>query len=407
LCLEALEDRLVPSGNLLATVAGPFPTHLVQEYTSTGALVRSVNLPPTPGNNFDYARDLVEDPNGTIYVYNGTFTPYLEAYNPATGHWTQTTYPGWSTISDISSGGLAEFHNYLYASDMAIIGNTGGVVRINLTDGSSTHIGNVDFNDVTIGQDGLLYGLSEATATIYVYDPLSTALLRTVTLPTADYRGMAVSAAGDIFTVTWENVVSRFNASGTLENSITLNTTTGAPFMYNFSDNMDIAPDGTLAIGSFTGYIAQMSSAFTNISYIDTGTFDQVFVTFATEQTGPPPTTISVSDTSVQECPRQLHTKPARFTVTLSAPSSQQVVVNYVTANGTALGNGVDYQSVSGTLVFAPGTTTKVVTVPIVKDTHPDGSETFSLDLSAPVNAILGRAQATGTIVIHGHHRGA
>src|SRR5258708_9155285 len=77
LTLEQLEDRIALAGNILATVAGSYPQHLFQEYTPTGSLVRAVNIPPTPGSSFDYARGLVEDPSGTVYIYNATFTPYL------------------------------------------------------------------------------------------------------------------------------------------------------------------------------------------------------------------------------------------------------------------------------------------------------------------------------------------
>jgi hypothetical protein len=397
--VEALEDRLVPAGNLLVTVAGPYPQHLFREYTPTGALVRSVNIPPTPGSSFDYARDLVEDPSGKVYIYNGTFTPYLAAYDPTTNSWTQTTYAGWSTVSNVSYGGLAEFGNFLYATDMATAGAMpNGVVRFNLADGSATRFGNVDFTDLNIGLDGKLYALSASNSTIYVYDPISTALIRKVVLPSADYRGIAVNASGDIFTAAWNNVISHFNANGVLQSSITLNSSTGAPFMFNWSDNIDIAPDGTLAIGSFSGYIVEMSSAFTNISYIDTGTNNQVFVNFAPQQ-APPQPTITISDTSLTEGNSRTGPGVATFTLTLSAPSSQQVVVNYSTADGTAQGHGIDYQTVSGSIAFAPGTTTQVVPVPLAGDTVYDGNETFFLNLSNPSGATLARSQATCTIV--------
>jgi hypothetical protein len=393
LALEQLEDRIAPAGDILATVAGPYPQHLFQEYTPSGSLVRAVNIPPTPGSNFDYARGIVEDPNGTVYVYNGTFTPYLAAYNPANGSWTQTTYPGWSTVSNVSYGGLAEFGNYIYATDMATAGAMpNGVVRFNLANGSANRFGNVDFTELSIGLDGKLYALSSATSTVYVYDPISTALLRTVALPSADYRGVAANANGDIFTVTWNNVVSHFNSSGVLQSSITLNSSTGAPFMYNFSDDIAIAPDGTLAIGSFSGYIARMSSAFTNISYINTNTNNQVFVSFAPQPTQP---TVSVSDTTV--------TSPlsgmvqAGFVVSLSAPSSSPVTVNFATNNGSAM-NGPDYQGASGTLTFAPGQTSQTIYINVGADPYWDPQENFTLNLSNPTGATLGKVVGTATI---------
>ena len=48
----------------------------------------------------------------------------------------------------------------------------------------------------------------------------------------------------------------------------------------------------------------------------------------------------------------------AVFTVTLSAPSGNTVTVDYATADGSAIAPG-DYVSVSGTVTFNPGETTK------------------------------------------------
>jgi hypothetical protein len=401
--VEALEDRLVPAGDILVTAAGPYPQHLFQEYTPSGALVRSVNIPATPGSSFDYARDLVQDPSGKVYVYNGTFTPYLAAYDPASNSWAQSTYAGWSTVSNVSFGGLAEFQNYVYATDMATAGAMqNGVVRFNLADGSATRFGNVDFTDLNVGLDNKLYAL--AGSILYVYDPISTTLIRKVTLPSADYRGLAVAANGDIYTAAWNNVISRFSATGAPKGSITLNSSNGAPFMFNWTDDIDIAPDGTLAIGTFSGFIARMSGSFTNITYVNTGTNNQVFVTFAPQPSAPPPT-VNVGDVSLVEGNAGVNGTVAPFVLSLSAPSNLPVQVNFTTADGTARGGTLapnspyDYNSVSGTVVFSPGTTTQVVLVPIYGDTLFEGTETFTLNLSQPVNALLGRAQATCAII--------
>ena len=56
----------------------------------------------------------------------------------------------------------------------------------------------------------------------------------------------------------------------------------------------------------------------------------------------------------------------AVFNVTLSAPSFQSVKVNYATATGGSSGTatvGKDYVNAKGTLTFAPGETTKALTV--------------------------------------------
>jgi aryl-phospho-beta-D-glucosidase BglC (GH1 family) len=91
-------------------------------------------------------------------------------------------------------------------------------------------------------------------------------------------------------------------------------------------------------------------------------------------------------------------TSPAVFTVRLSAASTQSVTVSYTTIDGTAIA-GKDYTAVSGTLTFAPGETSKTISVSILDDPLAAASQTFTLKLSSPTNATLTSATATGTIV--------
>lgn len=110
-----------------------------------------------------------------------------------------------------------------------------------------------------------------------------------------------------------------------------------------------------------------------------------------------PPPTVSVAPTSVTE--GNAGTVTASFTVSLSAPVAEQVTVRYDTADGTATKADGDYESVvNGTLTFAPGETVKSVGVTVRGDTKAEPDETFTLILSAPVNATLGTATAIGTI---------
>ncbi|MFO0958393.1 MAG: cellulose binding domain-containing protein [Isosphaeraceae bacterium] len=109
----------------------------------------------------------------------------------------------------------------------------------------------------------------------------------------------------------------------------------------------------------------------------------------------PPPLTISVADAAVDEGNSGTTTLP--FTVSLSAASRATVTVAYATSNGTAAA-GSDYQATSGTLTFAPGETSKTLNVRVTGDTVVEPDETLNLVLSNPSGAILGRAQAVGTI---------
>lgn len=87
----------------------------------------------------------------------------------------------------------------------------------------------------------------------------------------------------------------------------------------------------------------------------------------------------------------------AVFTVGLSQASAQTVMVQYATIAGTA-NAGSDYTAVSGTLTFAPGDTTRTITVPVTRDVVSELTENFTLQLSGVLNATLMRASAIGTI---------
>ena len=77
-------------------------------------------------------------------------------------------------------------------------------------------------------------------------------------------------------------------------------------------------------------------------------------------------------------------TSVATFTVTLAAPSSQTVTVQYMTSNGTAT-SGSDYSASVGTLTFLPGETLKTISVVVNYDAATEGNETFNVLLSNPV----------------------
>jgi subtilisin family serine protease/subtilisin-like proprotein convertase family protein/DNA-binding cell septation regulator SpoVG len=108
-------------------------------------------------------------------------------------------------------------------------------------------------------------------------------------------------------------------------------------------------------------------------------------------------TTLRVDDISVVEGDEG--TTTGLFTVSLTGPlSSDPVSVNYKLANGTA-GSGGDYVMTSGSLVFAPGETTKTVEVLVLGDTRSENDEKFYLNLSAAVNAAIADSQGAATIL--------
>ena len=92
-----------------------------------------------------------------------------------------------------------------------------------------------------------------------------------------------------------------------------------------------------------------------------------------------------------------------RFAVTLDGPSAAEVTVGYATADPAesvdpVAGAGVDYESASGTLTFAPGEVSRTIGVSVIDDSLDEPDETFALVLADPRGATLGRGSALGTI---------
>jgi hypothetical protein len=110
---------------------------------------------------------------------------------------------------------------------------------------------------------------------------------------------------------------------------------------------------------------------------------------------------LRVSDASIIEGNRD--SALLLFNVTLTAPSSFPISVNYATADGSAKARNAttrgDYLTRSGSLRFAPGQTSLKVSVPVLGETIHESNETFFVNLSEAINATLSDNQATGTII--------
>ena len=107
----------------------------------------------------------------------------------------------------------------------------------------------------------------------------------------------------------------------------------------------------------------------------------------------PPAVSVSVADARVTEAPGAT----LDFAVTLDTASTSPVTVDYATRDFTAV-SVMDYEATSGTLRFAPGETSKTVTVTVWDDAHDEGAETLTLTLSNATGARIADGAATGTI---------
>jgi Ca2+-binding RTX toxin-like protein len=108
--------------------------------------------------------------------------------------------------------------------------------------------------------------------------------------------------------------------------------------------------------------------------------------------------TLSIDDVTVASEGDFGSATTATFTVTLSRPSALTVTVDYTTVDGTATA-GQDYFAESGTISFAPGSTSQTITIDIVGDSIPELDEDFSIVLSNPDGAFIVDTIGRGTII--------
>jgi hypothetical protein len=161
------------------------------------------------------------------------------------------------------------------------------------------------------------------------------------------------------------------------------------------TDAATLDPNASLALG--VTYTARVKGGTGGVKDVAGNALAADFTwSFTTVASAPQPS-ISIGDVSVTE--GDSGSVNAVFTMSLSSSSSQTVSVTYSTANGTAAA-GSDYTAVPPTsLSFAPGQTSRTVTVSVLGDTLQEPSETFFVNLTSPVNATLADSQGQGTIL--------
>ena len=111
-------------------------------------------------------------------------------------------------------------------------------------------------------------------------------------------------------------------------------------------------------------------------------------------------TSVSISDVAQREL--DSGTSAFDFTVSLSEPTVETIVVDFTTSAGPGPNPataGIDYQAQAGMLTFAPGETSKTVSVLVAGDTSSELFETFAVDLTVTSgSAQLLDGQGLGTI---------
>ena len=260
---------------------------------------------------------------------------------------------GVAVVDDVTDEPNETFTLNLSAPSNATIADSQGVGTIVDDDGPPT----LSIDDVTVTEP------DSGTTTAVFTVRLLPAALATVTVGYATANGTAV--AGSDYTSTTATLSF---AAGETEKTISVPVIgdVADEAQETFEVNLSSATGATIADGQGIGTIVDNDAP-----------------------------SMSVADVTVAE--GNTGTTTATFTVTLSAASTRTITVGYATADDTASA-GSDYEAASGTLVFTPGQTTRTVGVVVNGDTSNEPDERFSLNLSAPGNAVIADNQAFATI---------
>ncbi len=199
-------------GNVLV-IRGDLGPDTVLEFTPSGVLVQTLVVPNPagPGPRSDTIRDAAVTADGRLAIFDGTFNPFLNLLDPATGTSQSFTLSGWSTTGTFLGGGIAIFGDSAFATDMRTFGSPdqvlNGLIRFNTVIGAGQRFADgTDFVDVAVGFDGLVYGLPSGVfpgrRAVFVYDPNTLQELRRVVLSGTGPAGVfavAVNGDGEIF----------------------------------------------------------------------------------------------------------------------------------------------------------------------------------------------------------------
>ena len=93
-----------------------------------------------------------------------------------------------------------------------------------------------------------------------------------------------------------------------------------------------------------------------------------------------------------------LGNRRALFKLILAKPSQQELVIDYRTADYTAI-SGQDYQAGSGTVTFLPGETEHTIEIATFCDHTVESTEVFFVEISCPVQIEVHKKRGVGFII--------
>ena len=366
------------------TVTLSNPTNAtIADGTGDGAILDD----DTPGPSISFAQDITVT-EGNTGTTNATFTINLSMAAAGNVTLAYTTSAGTATAeSDFTpTTGVLTFTP----------GQTSKTVDIGVV-GDTTDEDNQTFSLVLSSPTGAQVSDAEAVATIQDDDDASG-------ISVADGDGNEAAGADGITAP--GNVTFTVTLSAASEKTVTVGYATSDGTALGEEDYAPTAGVLTFAPGETTKTIAvtavndtrdeEQAETFTlTLSGVTNAVVDDGQAVGTVLDDDSPPS-LSVNDVTLAE-PTTPGNVMGNFTVSLSAASAKTVTVDYATVAGSAT-EGTDYATASGTLTFAPGETSKTVSVSVLFDGASEPAETFSLSLTNAANAMIEDGAGAGTI---------
>ena len=367
------DDETVTVSGTAASGLTVTPTSLtvtIADDDERGVVAHPTALTVAEGGSGEYTVVLSSEPTGPVTVEvtvsgspDVTALPVTKTFTPSEWNVPQTV-----TVSVAHDGDAV--NDTATVSHTVSGGDYGGVtaesVEVTVTEAATEAATESTEVTLTLSPAVVSEGAGSAGQTVTVTGTLNSGTRAEATVVTVTVRDGTATAGNDFTPVTGFTL--------TIPADATSGTTTFT--LVPVDDDVD-EDDETLTVsGTTTSGLTVTPTSLT--------------VTIADDEDAP---ALSVADAQGSEDGGSI-----AFTVTLGGASSKAVTVDWETSDGTATA-GRDYEAVSGTLTFAPHQTERLVTVRVLDDAVDEAEERFGLRLSNPVNAVLGDAEAVGTIV--------
>jgi len=207
--------------------------NMLFEYTPEGQIVQQIPIPPNFQDPDPKARDLIVTASGEVAIFNGTVDPELSLYDPQTEQWRSFKFPGWDIPNNNTFSGIAAYEDGVYVNDM--LGGGRGIIRFGLDGQAQRFLDGREYLDLTLGLDNKFYALVGSNRSIDVIDPVSMQIIRNVNLDfSADVRGIAVNTSSEIYTVSWDGEINKYDRNGLQIN----NMPSGSVNLYDIDINL-------------------------------------------------------------------------------------------------------------------------------------------------------------------------